>query len=223
MQGPSGKLMVVSVSNVVSLCRQTYSKSAYTDSRCYWHSPLLAFHSDPTSRHFRNSCWALIPKPNFNIMHIPNQDDMLQYQQMLCSIPFLGLRLLPNHFPILYLDFHIIFSCKVSTDSCNYNKILTLVPPCKDCQTLYWLVFKGPVGWTKKNDHNQTEPNQMQPDHWLQLPSFEVGSVASCLTLKIFENCHKTDFNQLQPVFYSIYNILQIIYASYTYIDGKKN
>ena len=44
-------------------------------------SPPLASRSDPASRHFRNSRRAPIPKPNFDIIHIHNQNNILQYRQ----------------------------------------------------------------------------------------------------------------------------------------------
>ena len=53
-------------------------------------SPPSASCSDPASCHFRNSCWAPIPEPDFDIIHIHNQNNILQYRQY------------PNrHFPII--------------------------------------------------------------------------------------------------------------------------
>ena len=53
-------------------------------------SPPSASHSDPASRHFHNSHRAPIPKPDFNIIHIHNQNNILQYRQY------------PNqHFPVM--------------------------------------------------------------------------------------------------------------------------
>ena len=53
----------------------------------------------------------------------------------------------------------------------------------------------------QKKNRNWTEPNWMQPDHQLQLPTLEGGWVVGCLNSKIIENCSKTSCNQLQPVF----------------------
>ena len=53
-------------------------------------SPHSASRSDPASHHFHNSRRALIPKSDFDIIHIHNQNNILQYQQY------------PNrHFPVM--------------------------------------------------------------------------------------------------------------------------
>ena len=80
-------------------------------------SPPLASCSDPASHHFRNSHRALIPKPDFDIIHIHNQNNILQYRQypnQHFPIMTIGPRSAPDRHPLTILIAH---HCHLDTSS----------------------------------------------------------------------------------------------------------
>ena len=72
------------------------------------------------------------------------------------------------------------------------------------------LVFEGPVGWTKKTTATQPNPTKCNQTISCGCPLLRLFGLPVALLLKIFENCYKTSCNLLQPVLYSIYNILHM-------------
>ena len=72
-------------------------------------SPPLASRLDPASRHFRNSRRAPIPKHDFDIIHIHNQNNILQYRQYPnrhCPVMTIGPRSAHNGPPPTILIVH---------------------------------------------------------------------------------------------------------------------
>ena len=75
---------------------------------------------------------------------------------------------------------------------------------------MFSIVFEGPVGWTKKTTATQPNPTKCNQTISCGCPLLRLFGLPVALLLKIFENCYKTSCNLLQPVLYSIYNILHM-------------
>ena len=93
----------------IGLCSRNTCVSPRCRLTTLLNSPPSASRSDPASCHFCNSHWALITKPNFDIIHIHNQNNILQYQQYSnwhFPVMTIGPWSAPNRHPLTILIAH---------------------------------------------------------------------------------------------------------------------